>query len=266
MKRRSFIGLELNPEWRAVFASHYSAIAAAFGIIAVVFVPELLFLCTGFDVNPIARLGWAAGILMVVMVSKAVIQTERHKTLRHVLFGLALLGFTSCTVAASASPHYVDVASSEAFDEAAFAFISVKEGKVLDRGGFHIAYLDTVGVPTIGYGSTRGVRMGMRMHEDEAKALLIQEIAEYRSGFHGALTLNTLNTSLPLRRDVAGTSLTYNIGIGAATRSTFVRRLNKGDIEGACDALTWFNKGGGRVILGLVRRRSEERLECLAGL
>jgi len=41
-------------------------------------------------------------------------------------------------------------------------------------------------------------------------------------------------------------------------RSTALRRFNSGDIEGAAEALQWFNKAGGRVLTGLVRRRAAE--------
>ena len=51
----------------------------------------------------------------------------------------------------------------------------------------------------------------------------------------------------------------YNIGVGAFSRSTCLRRFNDGDAEGAAEALTWFNKAGGRVLRGLTRRRDAER-------
>ncbi len=44
------------------------------------------------------------------------------------------------------------------------------------------------------------------------------------------------------------------------------RRLNAGDIRGACDALLAWNKAGGRVVQGLTNRRQDERRLCLEGL
>lgn len=58
-------------------------------------------------------------------------------------------------------------------------------------------------------------------------------------------------------------SLAYNIGVRAFKSSTFLKRLKVGDIKGAAQALTWWNKGrvDGRlqVIAGLKRRRKAEK-------
>ena len=54
-------------------------------------------------------------------------------------------------------------------------------------------------------------------------------------------------------------SLAYNIGPGAFKKSTCLRRFNAGDDAGASEALTWFNKAGGKVLRGLVSRREAER-------
>ena len=44
-----------------------------------------------------------------------------------------------------------------------------------------VAYRDAAGVPTIGYGHTKGVRMGDRISEYWAKELLKQDIAYFES-------------------------------------------------------------------------------------
>jgi len=49
-------------------------------------------------------------------------------------------------------------------------------------------------------------------------------------------------------------------------RSTALRRLNAGDISGACEALTWFDRAGGRVIRGLQNRRADEYRLCMEGV
>jgi hypothetical protein len=53
-------------------------------------------------------------------------------------------------------------------------------------------------------------------------------------------------------------SLTYNIGLGAFERSTIRRKLNAGDYRGAASAFKLWNKGGGRILRGLVNRRARE--------
>ena len=82
---------------------------------------------------------------------------------------------------------------------------------------------------------------------------------------------NDENSIQVLKEDTCPTSsgkstLTYNIGVGAFCRSTARRRLNAGNVRGACDAATWFNKAGGRKIPGLVNRRTAEHKLCLEGL
>lgn len=58
-------------------------------------------------------------------------------------------------------------------------------------------------------------------------------------------------------------SLAWNIGIGALSRSTVLRRLNRGDYEGAAAAFGLFNQatvdGKRQVVRGLVLRRAAER-------
>jgi GH24 family phage-related lysozyme (muramidase) len=128
------------------------------------------------------------------------------------------------------------------------------------------AYLDIVGVPTICYGSTRGVRLGMEKTRAECLDLLRSEVAEYRHGLHRYIKPAARLYHLTPKRDAAYTSTAFNCGIGAIGKSTAVRRLNAGDIKGGCEALTWWNKAGGRVVRGLVARRTRERALCLDGV
>ena len=53
--------------------------------------------------------------------------------------------------------------------------------------------------------------------------------------------------------------LAYNIGLGNFRTSTLVRKLNAGDIDGAAQQFAVWNKAGGQVMRGLVRRRAAER-------
>ena len=54
-------------------------------------------------------------------------------------------------------------------------------------------------------------------------------------------------------------SIAFNIGTGGFARSSVLRRHNARDFTGAADAFLLWNKGGGRVLAGLVRRRKAER-------
>lgn len=54
-------------------------------------------------------------------------------------------------------------------------------------------------------------------------------------------------------------SFSFNVGLGTLQRSTLRQKHNRGDFAGAADEFLKFTKGGGRVLKGLVNRRSDER-------
>jgi hypothetical protein len=61
------------------------------------------------------------------------------------------------------------------------------------------------------------------------------------------------------------TSLAYNIGVGAFTKSTLLRLLNAGDYAGAADQFDVWRYDNGKVVPGLVSRRRQEKLIFLGG-
>jgi len=126
------------------------------------------------------------------------------------------------------------------------------------------AYLDTIAQPpvwTICYGETQNVQPGETRSEEECEQGLRDGLEEYWRGWRPALTI----TALAPQTDAAFTSLSWNIGTGGVRRSTALRRLNAGDVAGGCEALTWWNRAGGRVIRGLVNRRADEYRLCMEG-
>lgn len=121
------------------------------------------------------------------------------------------------------------------------------------------AYLCPAGVWTIGYGHTSAagdpvVRQGMTITQEEAEIILRQDLYKYKKAVMSAVKVKMTDNQFG-----AFTSLCYNIGPGAFRKSTAVRRFNAGDVAGAAEALTWFNKSRGKVLRGLVRRREAER-------
>lgn len=54
-------------------------------------------------------------------------------------------------------------------------------------------------------------------------------------------------------------SLSFNIGLGNLQRSQVRMKFNRGDTEGAATAFMTWTRGGGRVLPGLVKRRTEEQ-------
>lgn len=122
------------------------------------------------------------------------------------------------------------------------------------------SYKDSVGVWTIGYGTTSragigvSVGAGMEITEQEAEEYLRLAMQKFADQIAPSFTVQPTENQFG-----AMLSLAYNIGPTAFNKSTCLRRFNAGDPEGAADALTWFNKAGGKVLNGLVRRRAAER-------
>lgn len=125
------------------------------------------------------------------------------------------------------------------------------------------AYRDSVNVPTICFGETRGVKMGDTKTVAECRAMLGNALVEFEAGMRRCLTNPD---KIPDKPYVAFLSLSYNIGTGAFCKSSVARKANEGDLRAACEAILKFNKAGGRVLAGLDRRRKEERQLCLEGV
>lgn len=119
--------------------------------------------------------------------------------------------------------------------------------------GSCLAYTCPAGVATIGWGCTEGVKLGMRWTEAEAEAGLRREIAKFEAG-----VLRLATVELNQNEFDALVSFSYNVGLSALEKSSVLKRLNSGDRTGAAAAFALWNKGGGRVLPGLVSRRSRE--------
>ncbi len=136
--------------------------------------------------------------------------------------------------------------------EATARFIAGFEGFV-----GHV-YRDAVGVETIGYGETdRGVierYRGSGISEPEAFDMLRRRVQQFADEVERCCSPVALTPD----QHAAFTSLAYNIGVGAFSDSTACKRFKAGDVPGAAEAVTWWNKGGGRVLPGLVTRRAAE--------
>ncbi len=61
-------------------------------------------------------------------------------------------------------------------------------------------------------------------------------------------------------------SFSFNVGLGNLQRSTLRMKTNRGDFTDAADEFMKWTKAGGKVLLGLVRRRQDERALYLSGL
>lgn len=136
-------------------------------------------------------------------------------------------------------------------NEAALALIQQWEGKRL------LAYQDVAGVWTIGYGSTRNVRPGMRITDAEATDRLRQDLREAETAVSGAVTVDLNDNQFG-----ALVSFVFNVGVGAFRGSTLLRKLNARDYEAVPGELAKWNKarvdGVLRPVAGLSNRRAAE--------
>lgn len=121
------------------------------------------------------------------------------------------------------------------------------------------AYPDpaTGGAPwTIGWGDTGpSVVPGLKITQAEADARFANRLtAEFEPG-----VLSKITRAATQGQFDALVCLAYNIGLRNLGSSTLLRKFNEGDVAGAADQFSVWNKAAGKVMLGLSRRRSAER-------
>jgi GH24 family phage-related lysozyme (muramidase) len=127
------------------------------------------------------------------------------------------------------------------------------------------AYKDPVGIPTICFGSTKGVQMGDVATVAQCEKMLTAEMLQSIDAVDRCVP------NLPVNVLAAFADAAYNLGEKIAcdpARSTAARKLKAGDYIGACNELLRWDKanmpGIGLVPLpGLTKRRQLERELCL---
>ncbi len=115
------------------------------------------------------------------------------------------------------------------------------------------AYRDSVGVPTIGWGHTLGVKMGQQITLAQAEAFLRSDIDT-----HAAPILAAIKVPVTENERDALVSIAFNIGVAAFKGSTFLSRLNKGDRPGCAEAIMWWKDPS-----EILSRRTAERDQFL---
>ncbi len=109
------------------------------------------------------------------------------------------------------------------------------------------AYQDSVGIWTIGYGHTKGVKQGQTITQQQAEAFLQQDLAVAEAA------VNRLGLTLSDNQFAALVSFTFNLGAGNLTK------LLKNGLAAAADRILLFDHAGGKALPGLTRRRTAER-------
>lgn len=116
------------------------------------------------------------------------------------------------------------------------------------------AYKDSVGIPTIGWGHTKGVKIGDKITKAMAEQLLHEDLAQAEAGVTKLVKINISNNQF-----AALVSFVFNLGLGAFANSTLLARVNKNNLPAAGREFGRWVHAGGKVLPGLVKRREAER-------
>lgn len=131
-------------------------------------------------------------------------------------------------------------------------------GIVAHEGYSSSAYFPVPGdVPTIGFGTTGGVKIGDKTNPIQALDRALKDVSK----FEGAIRL-CVTAPLHQYEYDAYVSLSYNIGARAFCGSTLVRKLNALDYAGACREILKWDKFQGGALRGLTLRRQSEFKKC----
>ena len=117
------------------------------------------------------------------------------------------------------------------------------------------AYKCAAGVWTKGYGSTKDVKEGDTLTQEEADDLLLHEMSEYEGYINEMVT-----TNLKQNQFDSLVSWVFNLGPANLKASTMLKVLNLGNLEGVPEQMKRWNKANGKTLDGLIRRRKAEAL------
>ncbi len=135
-------------------------------------------------------------------------------------------------------------------------FVVMHEGLILK------SYPDPVQIWTACVGHTGpDVKPGQVYTEAQCLELLHKDL-----GTAQAAVRRNVRVKIHEKTEAALISFVFNVGEGNLQRSTLLKKLNRGDIAGACDELPKWVYAKGIKLNGLVRRRNEERALCLEGV
>jgi lysozyme len=134
------------------------------------------------------------------------------------------------------------------------SFQSRAEDIIKSAEGFsEKAYWDVDGW-SIGYGFHEGISKGQRMSREEADRVMSEKTKKYAESVDRSVT----NKNITDEQKAALTSFAFNVGVGAFEKSSLLKKVNAGDLEGAKAEFARWNKAGGKTNLTLVKRRAEE--------
>lgn len=115
------------------------------------------------------------------------------------------------------------------------------------------AYKCAAGVLTIGYGWTHDVKEGDTITEERAEELLREGIVQYENAVD-----DLVNVPLEQHQFDALVSWVYNLGKANLAASTLLKKVNAQEFDEVPEQIKRWNKAGGKVLEGLIKRRESE--------
>jgi len=139
----------------------------------------------------------------------------------------------------------------------ATVFLGVKDGV---EGRVYEPYKDVAGVWTVCDGHTgTDIIKGKEYTDRECDRLLWNDLQPVKKSVDGLVKV-----PLGEYQRAALYSFTYNVGSGAFSKSSLLKKLNSGDVDGACEELRRWIYAGGHKWRELMNRRDMECSMCLA--
>jgi len=117
------------------------------------------------------------------------------------------------------------------------------------------AYKCAAGVWTIGYGHTADVKEGDLVTQQEADKILEEDMKEYEGYIKSAVTVDLNQNQFD-----SLVSWVFNLGPSNLSSSTLLTKINNKDWDNVPEQIKRWNKAGGKVLEGLIRRREAEAL------
>lgn len=119
------------------------------------------------------------------------------------------------------------------------------------------AYLDAVGIPTIGYGTIKingaRVKLGMVCTKEQATSYLQADLEVFEAAINASVHVKITQEMFD-----ALACFTYNLGESNLKSSTLLRLLNEKKYEQVPAQFLRWAKARGKVLPGLVKRRRAE--------
>ena len=111
-------------------------------------------------------------------------------------------------------------------------------------------------MPTVGFGSTAGVKPGQKLSVERGLILLGKDVSAHERELRECLG------DTPMHQHEWDAAVSWAFNVGVRCDSALIRKFKAGDYAGACAEFDRWVYAGGKKLPGLVKRRADERARC----